>query len=141
MTTPVNNDIITALIEWEFACEQLAEAKSIEIGLRNKLIEYACGTTELVEGTNKFPLPNVGEYRNTNLVVNQPYYYKVAADTILDSLKKLPEDMQRNGALISWKPELCRSAYRKLRPVHTKILAPSLTITPGARSVKVELRK
>jgi hypothetical protein len=124
----MNADISLAVLRWNMAAKQLAEAKREEAEARLALCAIAFRSP--TEGVNNQPLGDgtilQGTFRS-NYNLDQP--------RVEQQLKLLPKATAAN--LVKWDASLRVGAYKGLEPAHKAIVNEVLTIKPGMPALEI----
>ena len=119
-------DVGNQIASWEHVAAELRDLKALEIKLRKQIIDDHFLT--LKEGVNRLKDIVSGNENDIELVVTQPYDYKVD--------ESLPDEF-KNATVFRQKIELDKKEYNKLAKAQQKELQRWLTIKPGSPSLKV----
>lgn len=125
------------IMQWTEAAKKLAEAKEVELALRNEVIALN------FEGHKESGTENVelGNGYKLKAVFKLNYRLNNTDDAVDKALSKL-EKAGTEGAfiaerLVKWKPELSVTEYGKLDPKFKKIIDEVITTSPGAPSLEL----
>ena len=125
------------ILQWTEAAKKLAEAKAVELALRNEVVainfaDHKESGTENVELGNGYKLKAVFKLN---------YSLNNTDDAVDKALSKL-EKAGTEGAfiaerLVKWKPELSISEYNKLDTKFKKIIDEVIKTSPGTPSLEL----
>lgn len=122
------------LMRWQLEKQRLAEAKAAEAMLRLAIVNREFGAAD--EGTHRRAL---GKGYELKAVIK--YNYSLDTDATETALEKIersgPEGKFIAERLVSWKPSLSVSEWRKLPEKLSKLFAPALTIKPGLPELEI----
>lgn len=125
------------ILQWTESAKKLAEAKEIELALRNEVIALN------FEGHKESGTENVelGNGYKLKAVFKLNYRLNNTDDAVDKALSKL-EKAGTEGAfiaerLVKWKPELSVTEYGKLDPKFKKIIDEVITTSPGTPSLEL----
>lgn len=134
------NDINAVMLEWTKAQAALNDAKLNEAVLRKAVFEL------------KFPNPSEGTQRaelGNGYFLKAVHKINYTLDDKDGKTDKALEELEKTGnegafladRLVSWKPELSISEYRKLAPQYKAIIDTVLTTRPGMPTLEIETPK
>jgi hypothetical protein len=126
----IAEELYTKIGRWNELQAQLVTIKDQEMKLRREI--FAAGFPAPTEGTNKLELPE-GWTMKATYKLNRSLD-EAALPAVLAELRKHKVNTEE---LVSYKPSLSLSAYKKLDPRWVAILDQVVTTTPGAPTLEL----
>ncbi len=135
------------LADWFLLKRKLAEIKTAEILMRQRIFKFFFPTPE--EGTNTHPLKDGtgAELKATHVIDRKVDEGELEALKAALEAAKADEKNNLHGLeisfedLIVWKPELKVAAYRKLSEAQREVFDRVLVIKPGSPQMDIKIPK
>jgi len=127
------NDLVS---RWERAKVALDAAKKLESALREELV--AAHFQQNSTGTHHFDTPD-----GRDLVCVKKLNYKLDKDTTAEAQSVIATliGVELASRLVSWKPDLSLTEYKKLPDNARVIIDRALTITPATPTLELKVKK
>lgn len=127
------NDLVS---RWERAKATLDAAKKLESALREEIV--AAHFQQNSTGTHHFDTPD-----GRDLVCVKKLNYKLDKDMTADAQTQIAVliGVELATRLVSWKPDLSLTEYKKLPDAAREIIDRALTITPATPTLELRTKK